>query len=127
MPNSDTTKTTEPSSNGNPETGLVSQIEYLREVLMTTNINENSEDLTENIAALIKQVDTANQVAEGVEIKLDKLLENLEDILKGLEGAQAVSYYCVIDTFPFLVFSGYQTQDATAESKGEEEKSGQPT
>lgn len=93
---SSTDTRTDSSSDATPDTStLINQVEYLKEVVMTANISEDSDDLGENIAALIKQVDTANQVAEGVESKLDKLLENLEDILQGLEHSQTASFYAI--------------------------------
>lgn len=38
-----------------------------------------------NIAALLKQLDSADGVAQGVETKLDKILSNLEGLLEVLE------------------------------------------
>jgi len=43
------------------------------------------DEVGDNLAVLLKQLDTADGVAQGVESKLDKILSNLEGLLEGLE------------------------------------------
>ncbi|KIJ23711.1 hypothetical protein M422DRAFT_38484 [Sphaerobolus stellatus SS14] len=63
---------------------LIDQVELIRQVLVNANIDENADGVGD-IASLLKQVDAADQVAQGVETKLDKILEDLEELLKGFD------------------------------------------
>ena len=77
----------DPTDNNTSTTALINQVEYIRQVLVDANIQENADGIGD-IATLLKQVDAADQVAQGVETKLDKILEDLEELLKGFDEAE---------------------------------------
>lgn len=63
--------------------GQVTELAFLQEVISSSDADVGEGD----ISAILRQLETADNVAQGVESKLDKLLENLEGLLEGLEAS----------------------------------------
>jgi DNA repair ATPase RecN len=63
---------------------LADDVAFLRKVLDSATAAEQDTN-GENIASLVQQLDKATGVAQGVEGRLDKLLESLEQMISGLE------------------------------------------
>ncbi|KAF8600915.1 hypothetical protein BDV93DRAFT_559008 [Ceratobasidium sp. AG-I] len=76
-------------NNGAGANGL-SELQTLEEALTGVNsvLAREGEEMNErDLAQLLKELEAADNVADGVESKLDNLLKNLEGMLGGLEGA----------------------------------------
>ncbi|QRV80377.1 hypothetical protein RhiJN_08392 [Ceratobasidium sp. AG-Ba] len=68
----------------------LSQLQILEEALAGANsvLAHEGEELNErDLAQLLKELEAADDVADGVETKLDELLKNIGGMLEGLEGA----------------------------------------
>ncbi|QRV94871.1 hypothetical protein RhiJN_22889 [Ceratobasidium sp. AG-Ba] len=68
----------------------LSQLQILEEALAGANsvLAREGEELNErDLAQLLKELEAADDVADGVETKLDELLKNIGGMLEGLEGA----------------------------------------
>jgi hypothetical protein len=87
----DTNSSMDPSSCNK----LASEVAFLQDVLSSPPPTEAESG--SNIAALLKQLDTADGVAQGVESRLDKLLSNLEGLLEGLEASLINSWPVTFD------------------------------
>jgi len=68
-----------------PSSTLAEDVAFLKKVSESAEQDPNGE----NVAALVQQLDKAAGVAQGVEGRLDKLIENLEKILGDLEEGDA--------------------------------------
>lgn len=68
------------------EPDLSQQVKFLQDVLQNASVNEDETAAAENLAVLLRQLDEAGDVAQDVEVKLDKLLENLEGMIEELGG-----------------------------------------
>jgi allophanate hydrolase subunit 1 len=70
----------------------LSELRTLEETLTGVNsvlARGDGEELSESeLAQVLRELETADSVADGVESKLDNLLKNLEGMLDGLEGAE---------------------------------------
>jgi allophanate hydrolase subunit 1 len=70
----------------------LSELRTLEETLTGVNsvlARGDGEELSESeLAQVLRELETADSVADGVESKLDSLLKNLEGMLDGLEGAE---------------------------------------
>ncbi|KAG9079997.1 hypothetical protein FRC06_007200 [Ceratobasidium sp. 370] len=67
-----------------------SELRTLEEALTSVDsvLAREGEELSErDLAQLLRELDAADTVADGVESKLDELLKNLEGMLDGLQGA----------------------------------------
>lgn len=72
------------------ESDLSRQVKFLQDVLQNASVKD--ETAADNLAVLLRQLDEAGDVAQGVEDKLDKLLENLEGMIEELEGNKVSVY-----------------------------------
>lgn len=72
------------SGNKLSDSELSIQVKFLQSVLQNASVED--EAAGDNLAELLKQLDEAHGVAQGVEDKLDKILENLEGMIGDLEG-----------------------------------------
>jgi len=89
---------------------LFTQVEYLRQAIANTNIDDESLNVGDNLNALLRQVDVADQVAQGVETKLDRLLEDLEELLQGFEDTEDPAEEQEEDTQVSMSFDGLTVQ-----------------
>lgn len=79
------------SNNGTSTVNGLSELRTLEEALTGVNsvLAREGEELNKrDLAKLLKELEAADNVADGVESKLDDLLKNLEGMLDGLEGAK---------------------------------------
>lgn len=85
------TSDTKAPTNGAGGANGLSELRTLEEALTGVNslLDREGEELSErDLAKLLKDLEAADNVAEGVESKLDELLKNLEGMLDGLEGTE---------------------------------------
>ncbi|GJJ07769.1 hypothetical protein Clacol_001974 [Clathrus columnatus] len=77
------------SSNGSSQkkstnSDLPSQFKFIEDTLKNTPSTDN-DGAADNLAEILKQLDDAGDIAQGVEDKLDKLLGDLEEMIVKLE------------------------------------------
>lgn len=77
--------------NGAGSFNALSKLRTLQEALAGINsvLAREGEELSErDLSQLLKELEAAESLADGVENKLDALLKNLEGMLDGLEGTE---------------------------------------
>lgn len=82
----------------------VSQVAFLQQVISSSGPTE--EGAEGDIFEILKQLEAADGVAQGVESKLDKLLENLEGMIEGLEASYHDIFFEEGFTDNYVYYSG---------------------
>ena len=93
-----------PDSTSDTLASTVSQVAFLQQVISSSVPTE--EGAEGDISEILKQLEAADGVAQGVESKLDKLLENLEEMIEGLEASYHDIFFEEGFTDNYVYYSG---------------------